>query len=543
MIERGQPLHAFDLAKIKGGKILVRPAAEKETIVTIDGVERVLDGSVLVIADEEKPVAIAGIMGGKESEVTENTREIVLESAYFYPPAVRRASKKLNLASESSYRFERDVDFTGVMAASTRAAALIGRLGRVNICKGPIDLKTRYVREKTLLFSLKRMNALLDTKIHARTAIRYLKRLHCRVNPAGVHSLRVAAPSYRVDIKREIDLIEEIARMYGYDKIHAVPPRAVCAVASGEQRVLGRHAVATALCSLGFSEAICLSFMGETEMDALLWPPQSEWRRAVRLVNPVSEEFAYLRSTLLPSLLRVLTLNVNRGVAGVRLFELGTVFSRSEKEDAAPIENERIGLIATGPIGDKTWCSSPATVDFSYLKGVLEALTDGLDGRFQVKPAVLPGFHPGRTALLTISGTDAGYIGELHPQVTASKGIKGRVVFAEVDLGALIPLILGEKKFKAIPRFPAVDRDVALVVPEGIAAQEIVNTVEGAVPELIRKVRIFDLYRGEPIPDGSKGLAIAVRLQSDKGTLTEPRIAAAMENIKSALVSVGCTIR
>ncbi|MCX6338852.1 MAG: phenylalanine--tRNA ligase subunit beta [Candidatus Aureabacteria bacterium] len=542
LMECGQPLHAFDLQKIKGGCVFVRQARRGEKITTIDGRERALDEGMLVIADSKAPLAVAGIMGGLHSEVGKETRELLLESACFKPQSIRRTSQRLNLSSESSYRFERGVDYHGLVPALDRAAQLISALGAGDPCTGVIDRRSTAWRARRVKLRIPRLNAVLGARLSKARVRADLERLGMGVREQGRVVVEVAPPAFRVDLCGEIDLVEEVARMEGYDRIIAVPPVGVVPAGGGDPRTMGREKVRDALCSLGFSEAICLSFMGLAEMDRLMWGKHEPLRRAVRLRNPVSDEFAYLRTSMLPPLMRCLSLNANRGNSDAQLFELGTVFSPREG-GAPPLEMEKLALAAMGLAGIRSWCARMAEVDFFYLKGMLENMLTGAGAEISAARASLPGCHPGRSATLSRNGLPWGWIGEIHPRVAEAYGIKAPVIFAEVDPAPLYTALLGERVYRPLPRFPAVKRDIALVADEHVEAAGVIATVRRAVPGLIEAVELFDLFRGQQIPPGKKGLAVSVTLRAPEATLREEDIEAAMEKIREALREMGCEIR
>ena len=542
IMERGQPLHAFDLGKIGGRSIIVRQARAGERITTIDGRERVLDGGMLVIADGEAPLAVAGIMGGLSSEVGKETRAILLESAYFKPQSVRRTSQRLNLSSESSYRFERGVDYQGLVPALDRAAQLISTMGAGEPCQGVIDVEPEAWSARKAALRIPRLNAVLGAKLSAARVKNCLERLGVSVKAQGKNAFEASPPSYRVDLCREIDLIEEGARMEGHDGICTLPPAGGVPATNGDPRAAGRERVRDILCSLGFSEAICLSFMGIADGDKLMWAKEEPLRQAVRLRNPVSEEFAYLRTGMLPPLMRCLSLNASRGNTDARLFEMGTVFSPRAGGEP-PIEGEKLALAAMGLGGNRSWCSRSVEVDFFYLKGVLENMLVGTDMEISASSASLPSCQPGRSALLHQNGLPWGWIGEIHPRVTAAYGIKTPVVFAEVDTAPLYTALLRDPVYRPLPRFPAVERDIAFIADDSLDAARALETVRSAVPDLLETVELFDLFKGQQIPEGKKGLAVSVTLRAREATLREGEIEAAMEKIREELIKACCEIR
>jgi phenylalanyl-tRNA synthetase beta chain len=542
LMEYGQPLHAFDFGALRDNIIVVRTARAGEKIVTIDGKERILEGGMLVIADGERPIAIAGIMGGIESEVSEGTANVLLESAYFKPQSVKRTSGKLHLCSGSSYRFERGVDYAGIVRASDRAAYFMKLFAGGTVCRGVIDRTPGALKSGEVVLRMPRLNSVLHTRVSSPGAKRFLKSLNMEVRDKGKGKLEVKAPSYRVDIKREADLIEEVARLYGYDRIEEVAPRGIVALVDGNGRLRGREILRDVLCALGFSEAICLSFMGLSEMDSLMWGPRNRLRNAVVLRNPVSEEFSCLRTSMVPPLMRCLALNAQKGNHDVRLFEFGNVFIASDV-GMPPKEEERLALVATGHVGNAGWHSSPIEPDFFYMKGVVQEILKGTGASLVFEKKLFDGFHPGRSAELLLNGERCGYIGQIHPRVASSYGVRSVVTFLELNPKPLFTLVTSPKRYERLPRFPAVKRDIAVVVEEGLAAQKIIDCVYTALEGIADSVVIFDLYKGEQIPEDKKGIALSVKMRSQKGTLKESDITEALKKVHDALRRLGCEIR
>jgi len=542
LLEYGQPLHAFDFDRIRGGGIVVRASREGERITAIDGTTRELAQGMLGIADSEAPIAIAGIMGGRESEVGPETRAVLLESAYFNPQSIRRTSTRLGLSSESSYRFERGVDYNGILPALNRAAQIISFLDAGEVCKGVVEHRSAPYRPTRLSLRVARVNTVLHTRLSRQRIQNLLTRLAITVEGKGRSVLKILPPSYRIDLRDEADLIEEVARLEGYARISDVQPRATTGGAEEAASSRGRESVRETLCSLGFSEAICLSFMGSDEMDRLLWDSGELLRCAVKLRNPVSEEYSYLRTSMLPPLMRCLALNASRGNQDVRLFELGNVF-RHTQSNAPPLEVEKLALAAMGRSGKANWCSRPTEVDYFYVKGVLESLVAGAEGEIIAHRAVLPSCHAGRCATISWGGKAWGWVAEIHPRVREAYGIRVPVVFAEVDAVPIYASALRERVYSPLPRFPSARRDIALVADDAVEAERIIGCVRGAVPKLIERVELFDLFKGQQIPDDKKGLALSVVLRSANSTLSEEEIESAMERIRSELKSLGCDIR
>jgi phenylalanyl-tRNA synthetase beta chain len=542
MLERGQPLHAFDAAKVRGGAVAVRAAVGGERIVTIDGKERALPPGIPVIADEEGPIAVAGVMGGLESGVGPGTTEILLESACFNPAAVRRASKALGLSTDSSYRFERGTDIEGTIPALDSAAQLIAEIAGGRVCAGVIERASIPPARRAIALRAARLDAVLGPGIPLAEAAACLERLGNRCRQSGGGALAVEPPSFRVDLRGEIDLVEEIARMRGYERISASDPSAAAPDAAGSGRGRARSIARDALCAMGFSEAVTLSFMGAADMERLMWGPDDPRRAAVAIRNPVNEELSLLRTTLLPSMMRCLGLNASRGAHDARFFELGAVFLPAAR-GGPPVERERLALAATGLSSPSNWCAAGREADYFFLKGALESLLERGGPALGVERAARGGFHPGRCASLFLGGEEWGCLGEIHPRVAEAYGLRGRAVFAEVDAGPLLELLSSPARHRALPRFPAVRRDVAVVADAGAEAARLIACIRAAGPGLVETVTLFDLFTGAQIAAGKKGLAFSVRLRPKDGTLTDAQIAGAMERIREALRGEGCEIR
>ncbi|MDD5556243.1 MAG: phenylalanine--tRNA ligase subunit beta [bacterium] len=542
LVERGHPLHAFDLGALRGGAVIVRGAREGERIVTIDGKERVLAAGTLVIADEAGPVAVAGVMGGLASEVGAGTRDVLLESAWFNPAAVRRSARSLGLSTESSARFERGADPGGIAAAADRTASLITTLAGGGTCRGIVEAGPGVGAPRPVALRVARLNRLLDSSRGPAEVRACLERLGLRAEEAGRDTLAVTPPSFRVDIRAEIDLVEEVARLEGYDRVAAAPPDGAAPEPGGDGRFAARERARSLLRGLGLSEAVCLSFMGEADMDALMWAPDAAARNAVRLSNPVSDELAYLRSSMLPPLIRCLALNAGRGNRDAMLFEIGTVFRAAGKGEL-PREEERLAIAVMGSAGPGFWRSRTAEADYFTLKGILETLLAGTGSSVSFGRAPVPSCHPGRSAAVSIDGIAAGWIGEIHPRVRETLGIRHAVVFAEIDAPPVFAALTREPAYRPLPRHPAVRRDIAVVAEEGHEAAAIIECARAAAPGLVESVELFDLFTGPPIPAGKKGVALSVTLRAADATLTEREIEAATGAIREALERAGCRIR
>jgi phenylalanyl-tRNA synthetase beta chain len=524
LLEMGQPLHAFDHARLEGGQIVVRRARKGERIATLDGVERTLQPGTLVIADRVRPVAIAGVMGGAATEVTGETRDILLESARFQPGSVRRTAKALGFNTESSYRFERGVDPGGVDRALDRVARLIVELAGGRAAQGLITRQVRRPKPAPLLLRVERVGQILGASIRRAEIGRLLTRIHCRVRGRGTKVLAVLAPDYRLDLTREVDLIEEVARLKGIDQIPMTLPGGQVKP-TGETPFCGveRH-IRRLLTAWGFQETVNFSFTREDLFDKLRLSPEDFRRRVVRIRNPLGGE-AVLRSFLLPSLLENLVLNENRGSRNLKLFEIARVF-RPQPGTAEPIEGRIAGLLAAGDRFSLWWGTGGGKVDFYDLKGVLEALERvvGLTAILRAG-AEIPYLHPGRQAEVVFGRQVLGWIGELHPEVVRSFDLKTGAVAMEIDLDLLDRRRKPAARYTPLPRFPAVFRDLAVVVEETVPAADVEAAIRRTGGALVERADLFDVYRGEPVPQGKKSLAFSIQYRAVDRTLTDEEVA------------------
>lgn len=525
LLEVGQPLHAFDLARLEGKKIVVRRARAAERMVTLDGVERTLDPGMLVIADAVRPVAIAGVMGGAATEVTGETREILLESALFQPEGVRRTARVLGLKTESSYRFERGVDPVGVVRALDRVAWLIGELAGGRTARGLITRQIKQPRRAPVVFRIKRVEEVLGTPISRAEIGKVLTRIQCSVRQRDTKTLAVSPPSHRLDLSREIDLVEEVARLNGIERIPTTLP-AGQVQPTGETPFCGiEWQIRRLLAAWGFQETVNFSFTREDLFDKLRLPPEDFRREVVRIRNPLGGE-AILRSFLLPSLLDNLSLNESRGNRDVRLFEIARIF-RPQPGTAEPTEGRVAGVLAAGDRFSLWWGTTGGRVDFYDLKGVLEALERVVGVSAVLRAGVkIPYLHPGRQAEVVVGRHHVvGWIGELHPEVARSFDLKSGAVAMEIDLDLLDQHRRPIAKYTPLPRYPAVFRDMAVVVQDGVTAAEVEATIRRSGGALVEAVDLFDVYRGEPIPEGKRSLAFSIQYRAADRTLTDEEVA------------------
>lgn len=520
MMEYGQPLHAFDLDRLPAPQIGVRAARAGETIVTLDGGERALTPEDLLITSRDVPVAIAGVMGGRDSEVTGQTRNVLLESAWFHPSWIRRTARRLDLHSEASHRFERCVNVDGVTAAIDRAASLLAELAGGSVCAGVVDVYPEPAAPVRVGLRLGRVSDVLGAEVARREVVRVLEALGASVSAAGRGAVEVEVPAFRSDLTREIDLIEEVARVIGYERIPDSMPLASLEGGRLPERLRGEGAVRQALAGSGLCEAVTLSFA--SARDNRLFPGLDRRGDAVRLLNPVSAEEPELRRSLIGGLLAAWRTNRSQGVASVSAFTIGKVFWRDE----ASREAWRLAGILAGN-RPEAGLGTAAAVDFADARGVVENVLDRLHLLERAAWAPLAGegpFHPGRSAAISVDASPIGVLGALHPDVEAELGVEGPHWLFELDLEGMLAYVPRHVFFQELPRFPAVIRDLAVMVDEGFASDRLIRFVRQAGQSLVEEVGLFDQYAGAPIPAGKKSLAYSISYRAADRTLTDEEV-------------------
>ncbi len=524
LLELGQPMHAFDLAKIQDRTIRVRPDKKGETLRTIDGTEiEFQGGSAIVIADSQGPVAVGGIMGGEETAVSDETTRILLESAFFEPLAVRRASKALGLSSESSYRFERGVDIENVRVALVKAAAMILEVAGGRATGGAIDIYPEKFTPPDIEFNVRKASAALGMDLEKDTVINKFTRLGIDVRPLQgcADTLVCSPPSYRTDITASVDLLEEAARLVGYDVIPAAMPLVPLGAAEVPAEAALKKKVKNLLSVLGLTEVVNYSFVSEDVFS--LFGGSSG---GVAILNPLSEDHGVLRGSLMPGLLKNLQSNLARGASSVRIFELAPVFHSGVN---GPIESWKAAGLICGERAEAAWNSKPESLDFFDMKGILETVADelGAVGQASFRPYDGPEgtfFHPGRSAVFSIGGKTLAVLGELHPKLAESLGLGGRVYLFELDMETLGASLGPGPSFTPLPRYPASTRDLAIIVSRDIPYGKIMDAISEINTKLIEKVDLFDVYYGEKLPPGSKSLAFRIRYRSPLKTLTHDEV-------------------
>ena len=481
------------------------------------------------------PAAAAGIMGGESSEVTERTRRVLLEAAWFDPVTVRRGARILGLRTESSQRFERGADIEAVPRVLDRAAELIAETAAASVAPGRLDVYPAPRAAVEIRLRPARARRLLGLEASVEEMAGDLAALGLGVRSASEEGVAVTVPSFRVDLEREIDLVEELARVRGYHRIPSTMPagRVAARGPSRDERMLDR--VRRCLCGLGYRETIQYSFHDPAEMDRLGLSGEDPLRMQVGIRNPLSADQAVLRSSLLPGLLRTAARNRARAVTDLRIFETGRVFV--PRPQGLPLEPRRLGGLAAGAAAPPGWDAPRREIDFFDVKGDLEALAEALA---MPEPGFaacdLPPFlHPGRAAALRIGDESVGWVGQIHPAVAAAWDVARGTVCFEVDLDRLLALAGDVPTFTPIPRFPHVERDIAVIVDEEVPAADVAAAIRESGGDVVRAVRLFDVYRGDPVPPGSKSLAYRLRLQAADRTLTDAEANAVRDAVAAAL--------
>lgn len=523
MLETGQPMHAFDLTKLSGAEIIVRRARAGEQMQTLDGIDRNLDETMLVIADAKKAVGIAGVMGGELSKITEETATILFEAATFNGTNIRHTSKKLGLRSDSSSRFEKHLDPNLAEFAIKRACALIAELEAGEIIEGQIDIYPEPRKERTLPYDAAAINRLLGTELTGQEMAAIFRRLTFTVDEAAG---QVTIPTYRADVEGMADLAEEVARIYGYDRIATTINSENPTVGHKSFNQKAEDTVVAALLAMGANEAVEYSFESPKVFEKLRLSPEHAYRRALVIQNPLGEDFSMMRTCMLNGILTSLATNYNHRNSDVTLFEIGRIYLPTAKpvdnsDKNAEMPQEKNCLIV-GHYGKK---------DFFDMKGIAETLAAKLGESFRYQPSAHSFFHPNRQADILLAERPVGYLGEVHPLTAENYEIGARTYLLMLELDEIFQNINPAKKYEAIPKYPAVSRDLALLVKEEVLAAQIEEIFRTESGKLLEKAELFDLYQGEQIEKGYKSMAYALKLRSKDHTLTENEINQVIDRI------------
>lgn len=580
MIETGQPMHAFDYDLIRENTIVVRTARRNESIETLDGVKRDLDEGMLVISDGrrgDRPVAIAGVMGGSETEISDSTTTVLLESAFFTPESVGATSRRLGLKSEASVRFEKGVDPLGTARAIERFEEVLKRTNGYSDALPLVDECPVPFKPITIDISSSYINRLLGTRLSPRQIKQYLCGLGFEVTekkgrtrgsggpdegPAAAGLiLEVLVPTRRGDVKREVDLVEEVGRAAGLDRIPATLPTGFITV--GDKPTLRRlvDRMRNLAAAGGLDEVVTYSFIGDKTFDALRLDPSHPMRRAVPISNPIREDRNVMRTSLLPGLLETLSYNASRQVEDMGVFEVGRIFvPLSLPVTDLPEERTFIGVAGMGYVSPRAWNMPRLAYDFFYMKGIVERILSDVGIRedaMKLEPSEYPFLHPTRQAAVLLDvragerirsngegradvdgeeeWVEIGYLGEVHPEVVEAYRLSSPATACEIDLNKILPYLDPVPKFVPVPRYPAVKRDLALVVREGVSAGTVLRSIKCVGGDLLEDVRLFDVYTGDPIPEGEKSLAFSLTYRAPDRTLTDQEVDEIQQRIEDAL--------
>ncbi|MDD2956174.1 MAG: phenylalanine--tRNA ligase subunit beta [Oscillospiraceae bacterium] len=527
MLEYGHPMHAFDYQYVKGGKIIARNAKPGETITTLDGVVRELTPDMLVIADEKDPSAVAGVMGGEYSGINENTNTIVFEAACFLGSSVRITSKKLGLRTESSGRFEKGLDPNTCLPAIQRACELVELLGAGEVIGGMIDVDHSAHEPVKILLEPEWTNRFLGIDLPRAEMVRILEELKCKMDGDNI-----IVPSFRADLQHKADIAEEIARIYGYDKIPVTAIRGVAAGGLTDYQKFERT-ISNTLLAQGCSEVATYSFISPKYYDKIRLPLDSKLRNSVVITNPLGEDTSVMRTIAIPSMLEVLSRNFNNRNPEASIFEIATEYIPT-KPDQLPEENP---VVLIGMYG--------ASTDFYSIKGIVEELLKvlGIDGLDVQAESSLPYYHPGRCARLLVGEEELGTVGEVHPLVADNYGISTRAYVARLDGNILFQHANSEKAYHSLPKFPASTRDLALLCDEDVPVLFIEKAIRQGVGKVLEKIQLFDIYRGQQVPEGKKSVAYTISMRAADRTLTDEETDRAVQKALRILEEHGITLR
>ncbi|MDD7739260.1 MAG: phenylalanine--tRNA ligase subunit beta, partial [Lachnospiraceae bacterium] len=532
MEEYGQPMHAYDLDTIADHQIIVRRAAKDEKFVTLDGQERQMDENVLMICDAEKAVGIAGIMGGENSMITDQIKTVLFEAACFDGTNIRLSAKRIGLRTDASGKFEKGLDPNNAEEAINRACQLMEELGAGEVVGNMVDVYPVKKEPVRVPFEPEKINDLLGTHLTEEEMLKYLEKVELVYDK---ETKEIVAPTFRQDIFRTADLAEEVARFFGYDNIPTTLPSGEATTGKLPFKARVESVARDVAEYCGFSQGMCYSFESPKVFDKLLIPKDDELRRAIPIRNPLGEDFSIMRTISLNGMLTSLATNYNRRNKNVRLYELGNIYLPK----SLPLEElpEERMILTLGMYGDG---------DFYDMKGVIEELLDKLGMKEQPEynpKAGKPFLHPGRQAEISYCGTVLGYLGEIHPQVADNYGIGQKTYVAVIEVPNLLPFATFDRKFVGIAKYPAVSRDLSMVVPKNILAGDIERVLRQRGGKILESCRLFDIYEGAQIKEGYKSMAYTVVFRSKDKTLEEAEITAAMKKILNGLMNLGIELR
>ena len=543
LVETGQPLHAFDFDRLAENRIVVRTAAKGEKFVTLDQKERILDPQMLMICDGEKPVAIGGVMGGLNSEIEDTTTRVLIESAYFKPISIRKTSKKLGLSTDASHRFERGVDPEGTIHAVNRAAKLMAEIGGGALIEGLIDEYPKSQSVNSIHLSVKRTERLLGIDLDRNRIKELLQSIEFRLDTTSDDEdvVIVTAPTFRVDISRPEDLMEEVARLSGYHNIPTTFPQMPSEARPPAKKLNLRNRIKQLMTGFGFSEVITYSFTHKGSVDVLRLKKKDPRRAMIKILNPLTEDQAVMRTSLLPELLNTVRYNNSQQIKNLKIFEIGKIFINSDPPNL-PQEPEILTALWTGTRNAGTWHDRRILCDFYDMKGVAEGLLNALkldQIRFTKMPHDVCDYtRHGYTAQILTDDSTVGLVGEVYPQVRESYDLAQTVYVLELELDKIASIVPELIFFKPIPKFPAIYRDITVIVNKRIEAQQVIETVENSNEKLVESLYLFDVYEGDPIPAGKKSISFRVTYRSSSKTLEDVDVNDLHKSITDKLLQV-----
>ncbi len=528
MLEMGEPMHAFDINSVEGKHIIVRRAKDNETITTLDEEKRNLDSSMLVIADEEKPVAIAGVMGGANSGITENTKTVVFEAAVFKRGSVRLTAKKVGLRTEASTRYEKGLSPEIALRAINRAIELAEQIGAGKAVEEVIDVYPEKEKQKIIPFEPEKVNNLLGMKISKEEMITILENLEIKVK-----GNMLEIPYFRTDIERTADIAEEIIRIHGYDKLQSTLINAETTLGAKTKAQKLQDKIKELLVSKGFSEMYSFAFISPEDFEKC----KLDSTKAIKIKNPLGEDYSLMRTSMMPTVLQSITTNYNKKNKEVSLFEIGKTYTDEQgniEKGEIPTETEKIAFATYGK-----------NADFYIIKGIIENILEISNiARYQIERAKTETLHPGKSAEIYVGKDSISKFGEVHPQILANYGINEKVYYAEIDLSKFVKYGKNNKKYTPIPKYPAVERDIALVVDEQIEVGQIENIISKKSKNILETAKLFDIYRNEKLGQNKKSVAYELIFRANNRTLTDDEIKNTMEAITKELqVALGAELR
>jgi phenylalanyl-tRNA synthetase beta chain len=546
--EIGKPTHVFDADLLEGDQIIVRKARAGETLKTLDGVERKLTKEDLVVCDAKKPVGLAGVMGGYDTMITDKTRNIVIESAWWDPAIVRAMSRRHGLHTDASHRFERGADFESTVLSCDLVAQMIVESGGGELVGDAVDVVSRRMDQAPVLLRVSEVHRILGDNLDAGQIFRLLKRLGFILVPEGQQDaqFRVTIPSWRLDVEREIDVIEEVARLHGYDKFESTLPAYSGAVMELPNAKI-EGTLRTRTLALGYNEAVSLTFISHEDAEKFSSMTGNSPEKVLELENPLSEEASVMRTSLAPGMLNMLAWNLNRDVADARLFEIGSVYSTSSGERIEPrracvgatVSAIRDSLPASGVLDVSKGERAGAAEAFRGFKGDVENLLAAFSGNVSYDRETAEYFHPGRSARALINRTIVAQFGQIHPEIASVRKLRQDVFLAEIDLEQLYKIGLRPVRFEPLPKYPAVERDFSFVFAEQVTFEQIQRAVDNTAVSDLRESRPVEIFRGGSIPSGKYSVLLRAKFQSAERTLREDEVTQWSARIVSALTALG----